>query len=242
MAELTIEERLEDLAAAMVDGNGVDLVDAVLARLDPAADVPVELRLRRRGLPSTRWVAAAAVVVLVATVLAVAPARRVVARWVGIEGASVEVVPEVPVVRSGPFDLDPDLGPRTSLADARRRTDFSIRVPSGLGEPDAYVGRPFGGVTLVWPDDQVVITHHRGDVGLMVKQVLPGGVVQDVEVDGHPGYWVTGPDHVIDDDGAGPGAPRRAGNTLAWTVDGITTRIELDGSLAEAQALAASLR
>jgi hypothetical protein len=66
-----------------------------------------------------------------------------------------------------------------------------------------------------------------------------------VSVDGTGGLWLTGPHVVTYTTPTGEvlaEPPRRTGNTLVWSRDGVLTRIEVDGPLREAQAVAASLQ
>jgi len=271
MAERTstgIEARLIDLGRSVdVDGD-LDLVDAVLARLDPSRGVgtgegadrvgarggdgdgdgssvaPLDGRRRLSRSPWThpyRWAAAIAVFVAAAT-LAVAPAREAVASWLGFAGIEIDVDDDLPRAGRDRLDLSPALGRPVTLAEARSRTGFRIRVPTGLGEPDAYVDHPPRGVTLAWPEDGIVVTEHPGSVTTLVKQVSPNVEVREVQVEGQPGFWLTGPIHVVDEPGSDTRSSRRVANTLAWSVDGIVHRIELDGTLAEAQALVETLR
>ena len=99
-------------------------------------------------------------------------------------------------------------------------------------------------MSFVWEEAGVLVSEHPGEVAGVVKTVVDRSGTQPVMVDGQLGLWLTGPHAVsflaadgqmVTDD------PRLAGNTLVWSHDGVIVRIETDGDLDEALAIASSL-
>lgn len=153
------------------------------------------------------------------------------------------------------------LGRPVSLDEAERLSPGPLPRPGGLGTPSAvFAGRPAGGVTLVWaPDDALPAVLDHG-VGLLVtafpgrvqqpepvigKRTSDGGAVEPVRVDGEPAYWVAGEPHemtYLDEEGTlQEDTARLSGNTLMWTRDGVTYRLESALPLPDALRLAESL-
>jgi hypothetical protein len=79
----------------------------------------------------------------------------------------------------------------------------------------------------------------------VVKKVTGATEVTPVIVDGEPGYFVEGP-HLVYVRAPGgvtiPDEPRLAGNTVLWTRGPVTLRLEVDLPLAEALAVARTVR
>ncbi len=168
----------------------------------------------------------------------------------------------------GPARIPPgarlSLGTRVSLNEARRRVDFDLAVPphSESGAPDAlYVGDvpTAGRVTLAYaPRAGIPVTETTG-VGLLLtefhatipepvirKTLTAGTNVEQVTVDGDPGYWISGQPHVLtlaDKNGRFfTDHARLAGNTLLWQHGGVTYRLESALSRNEAIRIAESLQ
>ena len=152
------------------------------------------------------------------------------------------------------------LGGRVTLDDARGRVDFPILLPAdpAIGPPDAvYLAGPR--LTLVWAprpglpgtaDPRIglllVELHARIDEAMIQKNIDSGTSVERVTIGGAPGYWIAGERHMITYLDAS-GVPildseRVVGNTLVWTADGITYRLEGELTRIDAIALAESLR
>ncbi len=91
MAELTLEARLVALGEALEFPRVDTLVDDVLGALEESVAVGPRRRWRRPLLA-----VAAAMVVIVATTLAVPGGRRAVARWLGFDGYRIERVVDLP--------------------------------------------------------------------------------------------------------------------------------------------------
>src|SRR5215218_3047041 len=274
--ELDLDQALADLAASLEFPPTPDLAAAVTARLDeaparrPAA--PARRRGRLAGLvgrPGWRRLAVAglAAVLLAVAVLVASPGtREAVARRLGLRGVGVELGgPPPPTVTTRPGQrLDLGLGQRVTLEEARRRVGFPVLVPSAAGfrQPAAvYVNDavPVGGrVDLVYRARPGLPASPFTDVGLLVtefrgqptpdfiKKVARAGLVEEVTVDGQPGYWFSGEPHFftyLDATGqVRDEQTRLAGNTLIWQRGDLTLRIEGEISRQEALALARSMR
>jgi len=269
--ELDLEGALADLAAAIEFPPTPDLAGAVATRLAEApAPGATPARARRRDrLAGWRRLAVVglAAVLLAAAVLVASPGtREAVARRLGLRGVGVELGgPPPPSVTTRPGErLDLGLGQRVTLEEARRRVGFPVLVPSAAGfrQPAAvYVNDavPVGGrVDLVYRARPGLSASPFTDVGLLVtefrgqptpdfiKKVARAGLVEEVTVDGQPGYWFSGEPHFftyLDATGqVRDEQTRLAGNTLIWQRGDLTLRIEGEISRQEALALARSMR
>jgi hypothetical protein len=208
-----------------------------------------------------------AAVLLAAAVLVASPGtREAVARRLGLRGVGVELGgPPPPSVTTRPGErLDLGLGQRVTLEEARRRVGFPVLVPGAAGfrQPAAvYVNEavPVGGrVDLVYRARPGLSASPFTDVGLLVtefrgqptpdfiKKVARAGLVEEVTVDGQPGYWFSGEPHFftyLDATGqVRDEQTRLAGNTLIWQRGDLTLRIEGEITRQEALALARSMR
>lgn len=215
----------------------------------------------------TRWaLAVAAVLVIVATLLAYAPARDAVAGWLNLH-TIIHVVPNPPTPSarsSGPVGTRLDLGTQTTLVEAQQRVAWRIAVPGSLGLPDAvYVKLPPGGpsggeVSLVYASRagirpagttgvSVLVTEAKGRVEepFFYKVIGPDATVEQITVDGHAGYWVSGAPHefAFSDDKGNPyfETLRLATNTLVFDDGGTLVRIEGDMTQAQAFEIARSM-
>jgi hypothetical protein len=201
-------------------------------------------------------VAAAAVVVVLAGVLAAPGPRRAVARWMSIGRVTVNYADDVPTAAGRDYDL----GTPVPLARAIARADWPLAAPPAAGDPaQAYVDRPAGSVTLVWPPSSSLPEVDDSGIGLLLgaipgtveaglvsKRAGPGTTVALVRVDDQPAYWISGEPHevlVVAPDGRlVPDATRLAGNTLVWTDGDVTYRLESALDSNDAIELASSLR
>lgn len=186
-----------------------------------------------------------------------------------VRGVEIRFRPTPPTV-GPPTGETPDPGPllslgeRVTLSEARRAVSFPVRLPTlaRLGRPDeVYVDDdPVGGrVTLLYrprpgfprattTNVGLLITQFRAtfDEEFIVKEAGPGTRVEQVSVDGAPGYWIEGEPHTVlyvDENGSlFPDSVRLAGNTLLWERRGFTFRLEADISRQHALRIAVSLR
>jgi len=237
MADL--ETRLRALGAQAQWPSTPDVATAIRGRL---AGAPPR-RDRRRAVALA---IALALLVPAAAVAAVPGARHAVLDWLGLRSVRVRTVPAPPRAAGRP--LDPTLGRRTTLRDARRRLAFAVRVPAALAAPDrVYLARtpPGGRVTLVYAArpgrPRLIVTQFRGSRtrAFLEKSVGPGTTVQRLRVGRAPGAWLAGRPHgfvyadahgVIREEDT-----RLAGNVLVWERDGVVLRLE--GRLTRARAL-----
>src|SRR2546430_4745805 len=121
---------------------------------------------RRAPRWQTRWaLAAAAVLLIVATLLAYTPARNAIAGWVNLHTTILRTQNQpTPSPRpSGPLGERLGLGSPTTLKQAQGQVKWTIQVPSSLGPPDEVylklppTGPSGGEVTLAYaqrPDIQ----------------------------------------------------------------------------------------
>lgn len=253
-----LEERFAATVEAL-DRPDSDLVDAVLARIDELPPLAAEGRSHRPGSPPPRRrslaVALVAVLVVLATVVLVAPARQAVAHWLGIgatrvvveggDGATVgspapsSSVPGSPIPGSSApppaagSDLDgdviPSLGPPGSIADGPGRAR-TFRWSAGPDLPPLGPGS-VGAQLTVRPADSEIVT----------KRVDPAVEIVFVEIPGRSdptlALWIGG-EHEREAPG---GAPELAQRVLVWVDEGIEYRLEADLDLVAVLALAAEI-
>jgi len=256
-----LEQRLGRLRAEIEWPATPDMAARVRERM--AAPVIV---LRRPWFQS-RWAVAAAVVLLaLAALVAYTPSREAIAHWLNLHTiiTRVNVVPTPSPQPSGPLGQRLGLGTPTTLADAQSKVGWHIAVPASLGAPDeVYVQLPPNGpvqgeVSLVYktrPDIKtsgqtgvaVLVTEANGQVksDFFGKMLGSDATLQDVTVNGHPGYWISGKPHAFFFTDANGNfrdeTLRLATNTLIFDDNGTIVRIEGDLTKAQALAIAASL-
>jgi Domain of unknown function (DUF4367) len=276
MSDQELERALRDLGAHLEHPATPPLAEAVTARLraEPAAGRPQRRSAMLGGL--ARWptwrrlaVAGVAAVLAAAAVLTVSPAARdAAARALGLRGVRIRLGGPAPATTTPPPGAGAglQLGRRISLDEAQRMVGFRALLPTvaDLGRPDAvYVGEPppGGQIALVYQPRPglpasaltgvgLLITEFRGAVpsnrGDFEKITREGGRVEQVTVNGEPGYWLTGKAHFfLYVDSAGRLAPdtvRLAGDTLVWEDGELTLRLEGEISKQEALRLANSMR
>ena len=200
-----------------------------------------------------RFVLAAAAALLIAITLAFT--------WLTLH-TTIYRVPNPPTPSAlppGRVGSNLDLGTPTTLSAAQAEVSWKIVVPPSLGHADAVYlkpaasGGPSGGeVSLVYanaPGVQasaqtgvaVLVTEARGAVNenFFVKIIGPDTQVEQVSVNGHPGYWVAGHPHDFAFSDANGNfymeQMRLAANTLVFDDNGTIVRIE--GAMTKAQAL-----
>lgn len=206
-----------------------------------AAPAPVVRRRRRRIVA----VIAAAIAGIVA--VPVAPA---VADWLGVGGVEVISVPDDPTDATLPPTFDDQLGRKVTARQAASAVGRRIVRSDVLGAPAA-----------VWLDERgatPMVTLDYGD--LLITQFLaplesrdviaskfagPDVLVEQVDVDGAPGLWLEGAHGIaLREPGGGTAyvAMRLSANALVFERDGMTFRIETEGTKEEALKVARSLR
>ena len=158
----------------------------------------------------------------------------------------------------GPLGQRVGLGSSTTLDAARGQVKWTITIPKSLGDPDeVYLQLPPAGpaqgeVTLVYSARpgipvsgqtgvSVLVTEARGSVdrNFFGKMLGPEATMEEVQVNGHPGFWIAGKPHVfffIDASGQFRNETMRlATNTLIF--DNCGTIVRIEGDLTKAQAL-----
>lgn len=241
-------------AAAEMFPPTPDLASFVTARLE-SGQRDRRPRARRSGV----FAAAALLAVLLVGPFFFSPAlREAAADFFGVPGVEIEVIEEQPSAVLSP----PELGVEVDLTAVRSEVPFAVRVPATLGAPDrVYLDRDVAGglVSLVYAASSRLPEAEETGVGLLVMQfegTVEGSFMKKISgpetefelvtVDGGTAYWLSGAPHPISyeaSDGTFGEVPARlAANTLLFTRDGITYRIEGDILLERAVAIAESLR
>lgn len=226
-----------------------------------AARVRYRVAEPSRAWYQSRWaLAAVALLIALAALFVYTPTRDVIARWFNLHAniQKVEHPPTPSPLPPGPLGQRLGLGDSTTLEAARSQVKWTITFPRSLGQPDeVYLQQPptgpsQGEVTLVYSARpgipvsgqtgvSVLITEARGSVdrGFFGKMLGPDATLEEVQVNGHPGYWIAGKPHVfffLDANGQFRNETMRlATNTLIFDNGGTIVRIE--GDLMKAQAL-----
>jgi hypothetical protein len=192
----------------------------------------VEARLAtppRRGWLRAASAALVAAAVAIGIAFAVPPARSAILRLLGLEGVTIVRVEKLPPAGKGPGAI----GKRVPLDQARRLLVFDPLLPD-IGAPDAVYVEP----------DQMLLTmiYGKGDVRLRVTELVAGSAmfsklvyttqhVEQIRVNGRPGYWIEG-EHVV----SGLfGEPELSASALIWEQLPVTVRLE--GRIGRALAL-----
>jgi hypothetical protein len=252
-----VEERL----AALRDGINWPSTPQLAGRVRDRIAQPAPVV---RPWFQSRWaVAAVLALLLLAALLAYTPSRDVIARWLNLHTTitHVEVLPTPSPQPSGPLF---GIGYRTTLADAQSKVPWHIEVPASLGQPDEVylllppTAPPQGEVTLVYKSRPgfktagqtgvaVLITEVNGkaDAQFFGKVIGNGTTIEEVTVNGHQGYWISGQPHEFfftDADGnVRSETLRLATNTLLIDYNGTIIRIEGDMTKSQALGIANSL-
>jgi hypothetical protein len=239
---IELERELRGLSAGVVWPEPPDVAGDVASRI--AASRPRAAMRRRLAL------SVAVVLAALLAVLAVPPARTAVFDWLGIGGARIVRVDELPALAPTPgLEI---LGEPVSLDEARTHARFPFAdPPDDERRPDQILLAPGMRVTYVWRDGdrvRLLVTQFPGsatDPGLVKKLVSSATRVEVLDVDGHRAVWLEGgphavlfvtPDGVVRDD-----LGWLAGNTLLVDVGGRTVRIEAAIDRDDAIAIARSL-
>jgi hypothetical protein len=187
-------------------------------------------------------VAVAVLAVVVAAVLAVPQARSTIFDWLGIGSVTIRQVDELPTLERN----DLELGRPVSLAEARRRATFVVRVPTtdGYRDPAVYFRRDVNQVSLLYGSvrEPKLLISEIWAPGAIDKLVTTQTDVDLVREGEWHGAWLHGGEHVL----YLPGFDRElrlVGNTLVVQGrDNVTVRIEADVSRREAIRILRSLK
>jgi hypothetical protein len=235
-----LDSALQDLGRHIKYPPTPDVAGAVRQRLTPDRE---HRWLRGPGRLQLALIAAGLILALGASVLLVPPVRETVAKFFHVQGVVIERRSVLPSPAAG---SQLELGTQTSLARARARLTFPVAIPTSLPSPTAVylaVQPPGGEVSLVYLPGPGLPEANSSGVGLLLtefrgslapeffgKVVGPGTTVEEVNVAGTRGYWLSGSPHVFFYRQAGSAATdeplRLAGNTLLWEHHGVTLRIE----------------
>lgn len=257
---------LDEVAAVQSDASYADGLEARLLAAHPYArpgsrnGVARSRRapdLWRRASLAQRWLAVAAAVLLLLSLLLAAPQVRAgVAHFFHL--GAVTILPSESPSSRGPtptlvasvLDLDGE----TSLRDARSKVNFPVRLPSypaDLGQPQYVFAQDLLGnaVVLVWTEpghpDRVRLSLHELSSDVSIQKFAPV-TVQVTSVHGQRALWTDGPYVVQVKSANGPVWETRrlvaTGHVLIWTEGGVTYRLETSLSLPEAIRIAESLR
>jgi hypothetical protein len=249
-----------------------DFAARVTARIEAAPAAEPAWRRWRRWASAPGGTRPVRRSLLIAVALLLVAATVAVAIGLGLPGIRLIFGPApTPPATVGPSgsaaSLEPGatlgLGERVELADLASRAAFPIRYPTDplVGRPDTAWIDPTkaGQVSLVWrsrPDLPATIDpgvglllgqfNGRLDQGMISKMIDSGTTVERVRVGADPGFWITGDPHFFfyeDADGRVVEDSRRwVGDTLLWTNDGLTYRLETALGREVAIRIAESLR
>lgn len=244
----------------------VDLAPTVLARIrslpEPRqmgrpADATILSRLRARR---RRWWAVAVVVPALALTacVAIAPVRNALLDAIHLRGVVIRQGP-VPIPAPARGSTPPNapgntpgpgqIGSPTTLGEAEQYTGGRVLVPTG-GPPDE-VWRTAGLVNLIYrgtapSEPRYVITEVTSANRPMLEKIIqPDSRVTRVDINGDRGYWIVGLQQLVYLDpygGAHSIDAQLAANSLLWEHQGVTVRIETNGSMSAALTVARGMR
>ena len=238
MSEL--ERTLFSLSRELEVPETPDLVSPVLSRISPR---PRRVPLRRLSLAL-----AFVLVALLAATLAIPSARSALFRVFHIGGEEivrVDRLPSVPPRQRLPLTL----GTRVSLAEARRAAGFELRTLDEKPDSVYLDGRT---VWLLYGTPARVkllvaeTPNEHVDRVFFEKLAGSGTRVQEIEVDGAPGAFLSGAPHeviLVNEEGFPVvESARLARDVLVWSRGGMAYRLEGDFTRDEALRLARSLQ
>lgn len=225
-----------------------DLAGAAAARL-PAQPARV---VSRPLLAGVALLVAAACALLAASPGARSAVLDLLDRVPGIEIERTSVLP------TAPYRQFPAWGMPVSLERAEALFRAPLLLPKDLGDPDRVYWAPFppgDPITAIWGNDRegrLVVTQWRvGGPYLFYKVLTSETNVESVSVDGAPGVWMHGGDHIVFYLAPGERNPDLAlhhrsegvlaGNVLAWRNGDLLYRLEAQVSKERALELARSL-
>jgi hypothetical protein len=191
-------------------------------------------------------VAFAAGLLLVGAAMAVPPSRDAILRAIGLRGVSIERVPHLPPIPAGArTGARLGLGRPIALARVRHAAGFAALLPAQASS--AYIGHDVPGGRVSILIGRVLITEFRGSAQPFIFKVIdPNTTVKITRVNGAQAVYLSGAPHQVLF-----GAPngeirtdrvRLAGNVLIWQHGAVIVRIEGVRTLAQALAIARSLR
>lgn len=246
---MNLETMLIDVGASLDIAAAPDLVAPVHARI---AAAPPRRRARWAPVVWTRRSLALAAALLVLT------AGIAVGSYLGVRGVSINPGPPPTLPPGAGTALD--LGARTTLAGARSRVAFPVRVPRALGAPDeVYIDRRVPGtqVTLLYRPRVTLPEANATQSGLLLfefegtfnrgtmEKFASPEQIHAVAVGRYPGFWVAGVHEIAFRNANGdfePATLRLSDSALLWQIGTVTFRIESSLSLQRTLDIATSLR
>ena len=243
LTDTELAEALTDLGAALTPPDERSNLPAAVTRA--IADGRRDLRAAERF---SLWPRSRRALALAAAALLLAGAIAAGTK-LAIGAIEVRVAPS-PAGTSLRPETGPNLGARTTLAQARTRVPFEIGVPATLGPPDGvFTVQPDERVALAWLPREgtpripgtpwgAVLMEFHGDETRAVKEVASETSIRQVDVRGARGYWLTGPHTLLL---VGDKSLRITGNVLLWERGGVTFRLESLLPRAQAVRLAESM-
>src|SRR5437667_3590871 len=137
---------LEEQLAALAPAIDWPLTPTLNVALPTHGVVSGEAARRGRRPANNRWIlAAAAALLIVATLLAYTPSREAIARWLNLHTTiqRVQNPPTPSPLPPGPLGEPLGLGTRTTLENAQSQLAWKIEGPPSPGRPEeAYVTAP----------------------------------------------------------------------------------------------------
>ena len=250
---IDLEHALVDLAEHLDHPAGADLGHEVRRRIAEPIAAGDRSRHRTRSLLAL----AAVLLLIVAAVVTISPARSAIADWLGI--GAVEVRRSVRTLPTGPPELtvpgasasSPEGAAQQKLAAAQKIVDFTIATPhdssAGALSGVQVDRRVRGGLVVLGYTRFTLVEIATSTNGQPVvgKLLDPAARAEPVTVDGRAGMWITGAHQIGYLDRSGnftTDTVRRSGPVLLWAGTGVTYRIEGLDRLADAQAVAHSIR
>lgn len=233
-----LQARLHDLAATLDVPSAPDLAATLKSRLPERR--PARLRRARRTLS----LAFALALLAAGTAMAVPSSRDAILQVLGLRGVRIEHVQTLPPLpASSGHKLG--LGRRIPLRRARHAAGFTALLPPSATA--AYLARDVAGGRISLIVGPALVIEFRGTVApLLLKLLPPGAGGRRLDVNGGPGVYLFGAQHEVffetSNGTFGTDRVRLAGNVLIWQQGPLTVRIEGTHTLAQAVALARSLR
>jgi hypothetical protein len=243
MSEAVLDRALHDLGAHLAWPPEADLASRVRDRVENV--IPLRTRPRARRVV----VLAAALMLLVTVLLAASPGlRAALFRLLGIRGAVVEVHETVSPPAGPSFAGQALLGEQVTVAEAEDELGFALALPMDLGDGEGVFVLRRGGstiATVAYGDGELIVSQFRGRVDrATVGKAVSAGQARFVRVGDAEGIWVQGPHSVFVRDPSGAIVESRSfrgGNTLLWSLDGRTFRLEGAADLTEALRIARTI-
>lgn len=235
-----LEQRLLALGTALEAPPAPDLVPAVLSGL------PARRRRPRRPTGRVLAVAFATLLLLAGAAMAVPASRDAILRAIGLRGVSIKRVPRLPAIPPGAkTGARLSLGRPIPTTRVRQAAGFDALLPPGVSS--AYIAHdvPGGRVSIVL--GRILITEFRGvSQPIIFKTIDPNTKMQLTRVGGAQGLYLSGAPHQVlyaaADGQIRSDRVRLAGNVLIWQQHRVIVRIEGTHTLAQALAIARSLR